>query len=108
MHESGDFEFVTTLVNNTAFFAFGNIQIPLNFTIPGSGDSDTSVNPVSETTTAGIGEIIPESSGEFFRSNQSQRFLIPDQCHYWNHPLSWKVFIGFNFIVMFCLPFLVS
>ena len=50
-----------------------------------------------------LGNYIPESSGNDFQ-NQN----IPVACHYWEHPIGWKVFVSVNFLVAFVLPFFVS
>ena len=34
--------------------------------------------------------------------------LIDKECHSWTQPDGWRAFVGFNFAVMFLLPFLVS
>jgi len=34
--------------------------------------------------------------------------ILNVNCHYHNHSLGWKIYLLFNFIVMFIIPFLVS
>ena len=50
----------------------------------------------------------PESSRNGFQNNSSSTNFIPDACHYWEHPIGWKVFISLNLLMAFVLPFLVS
>ena len=34
--------------------------------------------------------------------------VLNPNCHYHNHPIGWKLFLAFNFVVMFIIPFFVS
>ena len=34
--------------------------------------------------------------------------ILNADCHYFDYPLEWKLFLAFNFIVMFIIPFIVS
>ena len=53
-----------------------------------------------------ISNEIPNGSPTKIPANSQSQ--LPNACHYDNHPLSWKIFLGFNFIVMFVVPVVVS
>ncbi|CAK8688442.1 unnamed protein product [Clavelina lepadiformis] len=52
-------------------------------------------------------DIFEQGDGET-GSDLVEDILIDKECHSWTQPDGWRAFVGFNFAVMFLLPFLVS
>ncbi|XP_076813053.1 somatostatin receptor type 2-like isoform X2 [Clavelina lepadiformis] len=51
-------------------------------------------------------DILEQGDGET-GSDLVEDILIDKECHSWTQPDGWRAFVGFNFAVMFLLPFLV-
>jgi len=76
--------------------------------ISGAGETKTNVIISENVNDSSIFNKEPESSGDISRNRTDTRLLIPEACHYWDHSIGWKIFILFNFLIMFLLPFFVS
>ena len=49
-----------------------------------------------------------DESGSASTNTTDPLYVIDQACHYWDHTAGWKIFLYFNFFVMFILPFCVS
>ena len=48
------------------------------------------------------------SGSGMFEEAEAITVVLNPNCHYHNHPIGWKLFLAFNFVVMFIIPFFVS
>ncbi|CAK8692217.1 unnamed protein product [Clavelina lepadiformis] len=98
-------DFEDLFANYTGFVAYDNIPVVER------------VVPVNITTdvTADLTPDIPGSPFAFHSSrtykfaprSAADKLGVPSDCHYWSRPMGWSVFLIFNFVGMFLLPFFV-
>ena len=98
------------LLSNTSFsdasFSFESFYDSQNSYFSPSLEENANLGQSETAPTGDLNEF--EGTGEFDSEYISSTRDLPETCHYLDRPYGWKVFLYFNFIVMFCLPFAVS